>query len=82
MRDLVASVTRPVKELKGFRRVRVEPGATITVEFALHSDELAFYGRDMRAVTEPGEFHVWIGGSSDTDLRTSFRLIATQPQVN
>ncbi len=76
IRDLVGHVTRPVKELKGFRRVRLEPGETVTVEFELHSDDLAFYGRDMRLVTEPGDFHVWIGGSSETGLRTEFRVVS------
>lgn len=72
VRDLVANVTRPVKELKGFRRVRVAPGETATVEFVLHTSDLAFYGRNMQLMTEPGEFHAWIGGSSDTSNRTSF----------
>ena len=76
VRDLVASVTRPVKELKGFRRERIEPGQTITVDFQLHTDDLSFFGRDMQRVTEPGAFHVWIGGSSETQLRTEFRIIA------
>ena len=48
VRDLVGNVTRPIRELKGFKRVRVEPGQAITVEFELHTDELAFYGRDNR----------------------------------
>lgn len=72
VRDLVASVTRPVKELKGFRRVRVEPGQTVSVDFELHTDDLTFFGRDMKKTVEPGEFHAWIGGSSDTELRTEF----------
>jgi beta-glucosidase len=76
VRDLVGSVTRPVKELKGFDRVRVEPGQTVTVEFVLSTDDLAFYGRDMKLSTEPGDFHVWIGGSSVTDLRSGFRIVA------
>lgn len=75
IRDLVGSVTRPVRELKGFRRLRLEPGQTVAVEFKLHTDDLAFYGRDMRLITEPGEFHAWIGGSSETQLKTGFRLI-------
>jgi len=74
-RDLVASITRPVRELKGFRRVRLEPGETRTVEFELHTDELSFYGRDMKLTVEPGLFHAWIGGSSDTALRTEFRIV-------
>jgi len=75
VRDLVGNVTRPVRELKGFRRVRVEPGQTVTVEFELHTDDLAFYGQKMNLMTEPGEFHVWIGGSSATELRTEFRIV-------
>jgi len=75
VRDLVGNVTRPVRELKGFRRVRVEPGQTVTVDFEVHTDDLAFYGRDNRLVTEPGDFHAWIGGSSETELRTEFRII-------
>ena len=74
IRDPVANVTRPVRELKGFQRVRVEPGQTVTVDFKVHTDDLAFYGRDAQLITEPGEFHVWIGGSSETELRTGFRI--------
>ena len=76
VRDLVGNVTRPVRELKGFRRVRLEPGQTINVDFELHTDDLSFYGRNMRLTTEPGEFHAWIGGSSETKLRTEFCIIA------
>ena len=75
VRDLVGNVTRPVRELKGFKRVRVEPGQTVTVEFDLHTDELAFYGRDNRLMLEAGDFHVWVGGSSTTDQRSEFRLV-------
>jgi beta-glucosidase len=75
VRDLVGNVTRPVKELKGFRRIYLEPEERVTVEFELHTDDLAFYGRDMRLITEPGEFHVWVGSSSDTDRMTQFRIV-------
>jgi beta-glucosidase len=75
VRDLVGNVTRPVKELKGFRRVRVEPGQTLTVDFELHTNELAFFGRNNQLMIEPGEFHVWIGGSSATELRSEFRIV-------
>lgn len=74
-RDLVGSITRPVKELKGYRRVRLRPGETATVSFELHTDELSFSGRDGKRIVEPGLFHVWIGGSSDTHLRSEFRII-------
>ncbi len=76
VRDLVGNVTRPVRELKGFRRLRVEAGETVTVSFELHTDDLAFYGRDNTLMVEPGDFHAWIGGSSDTGLRTEFRVVA------
>jgi len=75
VRDLVGNVTRPVRELKGFRRIRLDPGQTGTVEFVLHSDELAFFGRDNTLIVEPGEFHLWVGGSSEADLRATFRLV-------
>ena len=75
VRDLVGSVTRPVRELKGFQRVRLGPGERTTVTFHLHTDDLAFYDRQMRFVTEPGQFHVWIGGSSDADLRAEFAVV-------
>lgn len=74
-RDLVGSITRPVKELKAFRRVRLKPGESCTVSFELHTDDLSFCGRDGKRVTEPGQFHAWIGGSSDAGLRTEFRII-------
>jgi len=75
VRDLVGSVTRPVRELKGFKRVRLEPGERVTVDFELHTDDLAFFGRNMQLATEAGDFHAWIGGSSETGLRTEFRII-------
>jgi beta-glucosidase len=75
VRDLVGSVTRPVRELKGFRRITLEPGDATRVEFELHSDDLAFFGRDNQRIVEPGEYHAWIGGSSATNLRIGFRLV-------
>jgi beta-glucosidase len=76
VRDLVGSVTRPVRELKGFRRVRVEPGQTTQVDFELSADDLAFFGRNNKLVVELGDFHVWVGGSSATEIRNEFRLVA------
>ena len=76
VRDVVGSVTRPVKELKGFRRIRLEAGQTASVEFRLHTDDLAFHGRDMGFAAEPGEFHAWIGGDSDAELQVAFNLVA------
>lgn len=77
VRDLVGSVTRPVKELKGFKRVWLDPGQRQTIEFELHTDDLAFYGRDMQFKTEPGRFHLWVGGSSNAELRAEFEVVDT-----
>ena len=76
VRDLVGDVTRPVRELKGFKRVRVEPGQSVKVEFELDTDHLAFYGRDNNLIVEPVNFHVWMGGSSEAELRSEFRPVA------
>ncbi|MEH6580785.1 MAG: beta-glucosidase BglX [Halioglobus sp.] len=75
IRDLVGNVTRPVRELKGFQRIKLEPGQTETVSFTVHTDDLAFYNRKMQRVIEAGEFHAWIGGSSEAELRCDFELL-------
>jgi beta-glucosidase len=75
VRDLVANVTRPVRELKGFKRVRLDPDQTVTVGFELHTDDLAFFGRDNSLMIEPGGFHLWVGGSSESCLGTEFRVV-------
>ena len=75
VRDLVGDVTRPVKELKGFQRIRLLPGEGRTISFTLTPPDLAFYGQDMELMIEPGEFHVWVGGSSDAGLQASFTLV-------
>lgn len=64
IRDEVSSVTRPVKELRGFRRVTLDPGETKTVEFTLGPDELSFLNREMHRVVEPGTFDIMVGGNS------------------
>jgi beta-glucosidase len=66
--DEVASVSRPVKELKGFQRVSLKPRETKVVTFRLSLDQLAFYDRDLRLVVEPGTFRVMVGSSSE-DIR-------------
>jgi len=77
IRDEISSVTRPVKELRGFRRISLEPGQTKTVEFALGFDELSFLNRDMHRVVEPGTFKIMVGGNSvdliDTTLTVADR---------
>jgi beta-glucosidase len=74
VRDLVGSVTRPVKELKGFKRIHFKANETQQVSFTLNTKALAFYNRKMVLVTEPGDFHVWIGGCSDSSLKTEFTV--------
>jgi beta-glucosidase len=70
IRDKVSSVTRPVKELKGFGRITLEAGQTATVTFDIKPEHLAFYNIDMKYVVEPGEFEIMIGNSSrDQDLQ-------------
>jgi beta-glucosidase len=71
IRDVVSSVTRPVKELKGFAKVRLAPGESTTVAIPIDSSALAFHDIGMRRVVEPGEFRVMVGTSSrDEDLTT------------
>ncbi|WOH37054.1 beta-glucosidase BglX [Thalassotalea fonticola] len=74
IRDLVGSVTRPIKELKGFQRVHLTAGETTTITFELSTDDLAFYDRKMQLNAEPGQFHLWVGGSSEATLRTEFYI--------
>jgi beta-glucosidase len=76
VRDLVGSVTRPVRELKDFRRIGLKPGERTTVRFELSADALAFHGRDMRWSAEPGEFLAWVGGSAEASLMTRFCIVA------
>ncbi len=64
LRDVVSSVTRPLKELHGFKRVTLAPGATTTVNFTLGPDALALWDQDMKHVVEPGEFQVMVGPDS------------------
>jgi beta-glucosidase len=75
LRDDAASVTRPVRELRGFRRITVAPGQTQTVRFELRPDDLAFHDRELRRVVEPGTFTLWVGGSSAATLQARFRVI-------
>lgn len=74
VRDLVGSVTRPVKELKRFHRVTVAPGQTMTVGFELPVKDLAFYGKDMVKKVEPGKFQLWIAGDSASGTPVEFEV--------
>ena len=67
----ISSVTRPIKELRGFKKVWLNPGETTTVEIAISPASLAFYDIDMNYVVEPGEFAIMVGTSSrDSDLQS------------
>jgi len=72
--DEVASVTRPVRALAGFRRVSLKPGEARTVEFSLTAKELGLYNKDMKFVVEPGKFRVFVGGSSVGGLEGEFEV--------
>ena len=74
IRDVAASMTRPVKELKGFKRITLKPGETQRVEFTLGQEHLGFYNRDMRYVVEPGEFKVMLGSNSEDLIEKSFQV--------
>ncbi|MBA3352467.1 MAG: fibronectin type III-like domain-contianing protein, partial [Blastocatellia bacterium] len=75
--DVAATVTRPVKELKGFKRVTIAPGQKQKVDFTLTQKELAFLGRDLKPVVEPGRFVVYVGTSSDGGLQSTFDVVTS-----
>ena len=64
IRDVVSMATRPVKELRGFRRVTLQPGETRTVRFEIGPEQLSYHGPDMKRVVEPGRFDIMVGGNS------------------
>jgi len=74
IRDDVASVSRPVRELKGFQRITLRAGDVRRVTFRIGAEELAFYDAGMRRVVEPGAFTVFVGGSSDARMSARFAV--------
>jgi beta-glucosidase len=74
IRDMVASITRPVRELKGFELVELKPKETKKIEFTLTSKELGFYNNLGEFILEPGSFKIFVGGSSNTSLQTQVQL--------
>jgi len=74
IRDVAASVTRPVKELKGFQRVTLQPGEKKRLEFALTAKQLGFWNREMRFTVEPGEFKVMVGANSEELLEAKLEI--------
>lgn len=75
IRDLVGSITRPVKELKGFEKVELQPGEQRTIAFKISSDDLRFYNANLDFVTEPGEFQVFCGPDSANVKAAKFSLL-------
>ena len=76
MRDVEASVARPVLELRGFRRVTLRPGECRTVSFEISAEQVAYVGADYRRVVEPGAIEIHVGTSSvDLPLTSTIRLV-------
>jgi beta-glucosidase len=74
VRDIVGTLIRPVRELKGFRRIRIEPGESKVAEFSLSRDSLAFFDNHEQRIVEPGKFELYVGGSSLAPLVGTFDL--------
>lgn len=75
VRNLGASLEQPVRSLKGFERVTLKPGESKQVTFKLGFAELSFFNNDGRAVIEPTDYTVWVGGSSTADLHDEFKIV-------
>jgi len=75
LRDVVGSVTRPVKELKGFQKITLKKGETKTLIFKLSVEDLKFYNYDLDFVAEPGVFEVFVGTNSVSNLMSKFELV-------
>lgn len=75
IRDMVGSITRPVKELKGFQKISLKPGESRQVSFSISVNDLKFYNSDLKYVYEPGDFKVFIGTSSDEVKESGFTLL-------
>ncbi|RVT76532.1 beta-glucosidase BglX [Flavobacterium sufflavum] len=74
IRDIVGSVTRPVRELKGFQKIALKKGEKQTVSFDITVEDLKFYNSDLQFVAESGQFDVFVGGNSNADKKVSFEL--------
>jgi beta-glucosidase len=76
IRDCISSVTRLVKELKGFQRISLSSGESKTVSFKINYESLAFYDSEMKYVVEPGEFEIMVGNSSrNEDLQKLILIV-------
>jgi beta-glucosidase len=75
LRDLVGTITRPVKELKGFEKITLKKGETKTVTFTISEEDLKFYNSNLDFVAEPGAFEVFIGPDSTTQMKLNFLFV-------
>src|SRR5687768_1350608 len=75
IRDIVGSITRPLKELKGFQKILLKKGESRKVNFTIIADDLKFYNYSLQWVAEPGDFEVMIGTNSDRVSKSGFRLV-------
>lgn len=75
IRDMVGTITRPVKELKAFQKIKLGPGESREVDFILSENDLKFYNADLKFVSEPGDFKVFVGNSSANVKAADFKLI-------
>jgi len=75
IRDMVGSITRPVKELKGFQKISLKAGESKQVTFTLRENDLKFYNANLDFVAEPGDFKVFVGNSSENVKESDFKLI-------
>ena len=78
IRDLIGSYTRPVKELKDFRMVELKPNESKTITFIIDKNTIQFYTPNSKWEAEPGDYKVFIGGSSDTTLESNFNYTASK----
>ena len=75
IRDMVGSISRPVKELKGFQQITLSPGETKKVSFTLSVNDLKFYNSELKFAAEPGNFKVFIGTNSRDVKEADFKLV-------
>jgi beta-glucosidase len=75
IKDCFGIVTRPVKELKGFQKIELQPGEKRIVSFMLPATDLTFLDAELHPTIEPGEYKVWIGPNSDDGLKGSFEVV-------
>ncbi len=81
MRDMVTSITRPIRELKRFRRIHLKPGETQSVKFTIAANELGFYDNAGVYRLEPGKFKVWVGPDSNASLEADFEIAKNTAKV-